>query len=213
VALAPSLTVGAASTSLSVVQGKTGTDLVSLTGDGTYAGAVTLSVSGLPSGVTASWSSNPVALSGESGSSTLTLTASSAATLGSATITVTAIGDGLTASKQITVHVTQAPGVELALSARSLSMAHTGSGAIALTVTALGGLSPVGTFTLSGLPAGITASMTNVNTATSSSMSLTLTLRGSAAAKAGSSTTTIMVTCSGGGGLYSAAQELSLELN
>jgi hypothetical protein len=91
-------------------------------------------------------------------------------------------------------------------------MVHTGTGAIALTVKALGGLSPVGSFTLSGLPAGITPSMSNLNTATSGSMSLTLTFLGSAAAKAGTSTVTITVICSGGGGSSSAAQELSLVL-
>jgi hypothetical protein len=146
-------------------------------------------------------------------SSTLTLTASSSAIVGSATITVTASGDGISASKQISVQVTQAPGVELALSAKSLSMVHTGTGAITLTVTALGGLSPVGSFTLSGLPAGINVTMTNVNVTASGSMSLTLTILGSAAARAGSSTVTITVTCSGNSGSYSAAQQLSLALN
>jgi subtilase family serine protease len=212
VAPAPTLTIGAASTSLSVVQGKTVTDAISLTGDTTYSGAASLSVSGLPSGVTASWSGNPVTLTGESGSSTFTLTSSSAAIVGSATITVTANGDGLTASKQISIQVVQAPGVQLTLGASTLSMVHTGTGAIALTVKALGGLSPVGSFTLSGLPAGITPSMSNLNTATSGSMSLTLTFLGSAAAKAGTSTVTITVICSGGGGSSSAAQELSLVL-
>src|SRR5208283_1764714 len=100
--------VSAASTALSVVQGETGTDVVSLVGNGTYSGPVSLSVSGLPSGVTASWSSNPVTLSAEIGSSTLTLTASSAAYVGSATVTITAAGDGVTASKPISLAVTQA---------------------------------------------------------------------------------------------------------
>jgi hypothetical protein len=209
----PTLTVAAASTSLSLVQGKTVADLVSFTGNGTYAGAVTLGVTGLPSGVTASWSSNPVTLGGESGSSTLTLTASSSAFVGAATVTLTAVGDGISVNKLISVQVTQSPAVELALSARSLSMIHTGTGAITVTVTALGGLSPVGVFTLCGLPVGINVTMTNMNTSTPSSMTLTLTLLGSAATKAGSSTVTITVKCSGNSGSYSASQELSLTLN
>jgi subtilase family serine protease len=211
-AIAPTLAATPASTSVSVVQGKTAMDVISLTANSTYAGAVTLSATGLPSGVTASWSSNPVTLSGDNGSSTLTLTASSVAIVGSATITVTANGDGLTASKQITVQVTQAPAVQLTLSASTLSMVHTSAGAITLTVKASGGLIPEGSFMLGGLPAGITPSISNVNTATSGSMSLTLAFTGSAAAKAGASTVTITVTCSGSGGSSSAAQELSLVL-
>ena len=210
--VAPVLAIAAASTSLSVVQGKAVTDLVSISGNATYAGPVTLSVTGLPSGVTASWSGNPVVLSAESGSSTLTLTASSAAAVGSATITVTAAGEGLLSSTQIALQVTQPAGVQLTLGVSALSMAHTSTGAITVKVTALGGLSPVGSFTLIGLPAGITPSLSNVNAATAGSMTLTLTFQGSPAAKAGNSTVTITVTCSGGGKLYSAAQELALVL-
>jgi hypothetical protein len=112
----PTLTVAAAA-SVSVAQGKTATEAVTLTGNGTYNGAVSLSVSGLPAGVTAQWSKNPVTLSGENGASTLTLTALGAATVGTAAITVTASGDGVTASRQIALQVQQAPRVQLTLGA------------------------------------------------------------------------------------------------
>ena len=105
----PTLTATPASTSLAVVQGKSVTDLVTLAGNGTYSGAVSLSVSGLPTGVTAAWSSSAVTLGSGTGTSTLTLTAAPSAAVGSATITVTASGDGLTATKQVTLHVTQGP--------------------------------------------------------------------------------------------------------
>ncbi len=85
-------------------------------------GAVTLSVSGLPSGVTASWSSNPVTLASENGSSTLTLTGSSAASLVSATVTITASGDAISATKQITVQVLPAPSLTIAAASTSLSV-------------------------------------------------------------------------------------------
>ena len=209
---APSLTIAAASTSLSVVPGQMITDVITLTGDATYSGAATFSVTGLPTGVSASWSSNPATFNGESASSTLTLTASSTAAPGSVTIKVAASGDGLTPSLQIALQVTQPPSVQMTLSASSLTMVHTSAGSISLTVKTLGGLSPVGSFMLSGLPAGITPSLSNINTSTAGTMTLTLNFQGSAAARAGTSTITITATCSGGGKLYSAAQQLSLIL-
>jgi hypothetical protein len=57
-------------------------------------------VSGLPSGVTAKFSSNPALNNSE-----LTFTASSTATEGTFTITVTGLMDGLTASTTITLTV------------------------------------------------------------------------------------------------------------
>jgi len=209
---APSLAIGAASTSLSVVQGKTVTDAISLAGDITYSGPVSLSVSGLPSGVTASWSSNPVTLSGESGSSTLTLTASSVATLESATVTVTASGDGLTVSKQLTVQVAQPPGMQLTLGASTLSVVHTASGGVAVTVTPLGGLSAATTLKVSGVPSGVTAAFSKSSFAAPGSGSATLTLSGSAAAKTGTTAVTVTVSGTSNNVSYSTSQVLSLIL-
>jgi uncharacterized membrane protein len=212
VAPSPSLTVGADSTSLPVVQGKTTTDVISLTGDVTYSGAVSLNVSGLPSGVTASWSSNPVPLTGESGSSTLTLTASSAASVGSATVTVTAAGDGVAASKQITVQVTQPPSVQLTLGASTLSMVHTSSGGTTVTVTPLGGLSAAMTLKVGGVPSGVTAAFSKSSFAAPGTGNATLTFTGSAAAKAGTTAVTVTVSGTSNAVSYSTSQVISLVL-
>ena len=103
----PTLTATAASTSVSVVRGNFVTDVIRLTGNSSYSGAATMGVSGLPSGVTASWSGNPVTLTAESGSSTLKLAASSTAAVGSSTITVTATGDGVSVSQKLTLAVSK----------------------------------------------------------------------------------------------------------
>ena len=208
----PTLTVATASTAAFVVQGRTGTDVISVTGNGTYAGAVSLSVSGLPSGVTAAWSINPVTLSGENGSSTLKLTASSAAKVGTATITVTASGDGLTASKQITVQVAQAPGVQLTLGARTLSMVHSSAGGITATVTPLGGLSAAMALTASGVPSGVAAAFSKTSFAAPGSGSAMLTFTGSTAAKAGTTAVTVTVRGTSNAISYSASQGMSLVL-
>jgi uncharacterized membrane protein len=212
VTAAPTLTVTAASTSVSLVQGKTVTDALTLTGNSAYSGAVSLSVSGLPTGVTASWSKSPVTLSAESGSSTLTLTAASTAKVGSATINVTASGDGVTATKQITLQVTQPPGLQLTLSAATLSMTHTSSGSITASMTQLGGLDVSTTLSVTGLPSGVTAALSKVSNGAAGSESGTLTFTGSSSAKAGTTAVTIKVSGASGGTTYTASQTLSLQL-
>jgi subtilase family serine protease len=74
---------------------------------GSFAGNVSLSVSGLPSGVTAAWSANPItpASSASTNSASLKLTAAQGAAPGSTSVVISAAGDGLTAEQTITVTV------------------------------------------------------------------------------------------------------------
>ena len=189
----PTLSVNAASSSLAVVQGAAVTDAVTLAGNGTYSGAVSLTVSGLPSGVTAAWSSSAVTLSAGSGTSTLTLTAAGTATVTSATVTVTGKGDGLTATKTLTLQVQQAPAIKLTASAASISMQSLGTAALTVTGTPVGGLtvaskaagSTIGV--ASGLPTGITATWSAPSVNAAGTVVWTLTLTGSPAAVASTS--------------------------
>jgi hypothetical protein len=68
---------------------------------GGFTGAVTLAASGLPSGVTASFTLNPT-----TGTSVLTLTASGAATAGTSTLTITGTSGSLTESTSLGLTVT-----------------------------------------------------------------------------------------------------------
>ena len=101
------LTLTAAASSVTVVEG--GSAMVSFTAvtGGPFSGSVNFSVSGLPAGVSASWSTNP--LTPESSASanpvTLTFTASTGALAGSSNIVVTAQGDGLSSAQRVTVAV------------------------------------------------------------------------------------------------------------
>jgi hypothetical protein len=114
---APTLALSAASSAVSVSVGTSPfdvTDLFTATGGGSFSGTVTLSVSGLPTGVTAGWSANPITPTYSSGTvtsvgtATLTLTAGGTAVVSSTptTITVTAVGDGQVKTKTIAVTVT-----------------------------------------------------------------------------------------------------------
>ena len=97
----PSFTLSASPSSLSITQGKTGTDTITVGDVDGFTGSVTLAASGLPSGVTASFATNPT-----TGNSVLTLTASSSASPGTATVTITGTSGSLTATTTISVTIT-----------------------------------------------------------------------------------------------------------
>jgi uncharacterized membrane protein len=105
----PSFTLSASPTSLSVVQGTSGSSTISTTVSGGFNSAISLSASGLPSGVTASFSPASIAAPG-SGSSTLTFTASSTATTGTTNVTVNATGGGITHTATIALTITASGG-------------------------------------------------------------------------------------------------------
>lgn len=99
----PTLTLTAASTSVPLVVGGSGAVKLTTATGGSFAGTIGFTVSGLPSGVTASWSANSItpAASVGTATTTLTLTASASARIGPAGIVVTAAGDGLTSAQNV----------------------------------------------------------------------------------------------------------------
>jgi hypothetical protein len=101
---APSFTLTDSPGSLTIVQGKSGTSTVTVNNANGFTGSVTLAASGLPSGVTAAFATNPT-----TGSSVLTLTASSTATLGSATVTIKGTSGSLTASTTVALTISCTP--------------------------------------------------------------------------------------------------------
>ncbi|HEY7872252.1 MAG TPA: PPC domain-containing protein [Rudaea sp.] len=98
--------------SVSVAQSAGASTTISVTPSNGFAGSVNFSASGLPSGVTASFS--PV---NSAASSTLTLTASSTAATGSATVTVTGTSGSLTHTTTVNLTVVAGGGGGGALTA------------------------------------------------------------------------------------------------
>lgn len=143
---APALTLTANSSSASVVRGATQTVSLTAATGGSFSGSISWTVSGLPAGVTAAWSANPLATAGSvsSNAETLTLTAAPTATLGSAQVTVTVAGDGLTASSKVTLQVTPAAGITLAASPGSISVQSLATASVTVTATPVGGLAIAG---------------------------------------------------------------------
>ena len=167
-------------TSASVVQGASGTSTITVNGINSFAGSVTLSASGLPSGVTASFSPASATTS-----STLTLTASSTATLGLATVTITGTSGSLIHTTTVSLTVTAAP--DYSLSATSASVVQGASGTSTITVTPLNSFSGLVALSASGLPSGVTASFSPASATSSSVLTLTV----SSTATVGSATVTV----------------------
>jgi hypothetical protein len=175
-------TLSASPSSLSITRGASGTGTITVTPQGGFSSSVTLSASGLPSGVTASFSPNPA-----STASTMTLTVSSAATIGTVSVTITGTSGSLTNTTTITLTVTAAPNYSLSASPSSLTLTQGGSGGSTITVNAQNGFSGNVTLSTSGLPSGVSASFSpNPATATS-----TLTFTASGTASTGTATVTI----------------------
>ena len=107
----PSFSLSDSPSSLSIAQGASGTSTITVASSDGFDSAVSLSVSGLPSGVTSSLSSSSVTPSANgSATSTLTLTASNSATAGTATVTITGTGGGLTKTTTVALTVGSSSG-------------------------------------------------------------------------------------------------------
>jgi len=97
---APSFTLARSASTLSITQGASGTDTITVGAVNGFTGSVTLAASGLPTGVTASFGTNPTTTS-----SVLTLKAGTSATAGTSTVTVTGASGSLTATTTIALTI------------------------------------------------------------------------------------------------------------
>jgi hypothetical protein len=203
----PTFTLAPSASSVSVTQGSSATDTITVTDEDGFTGSVTFTATGLPSGVTASFSP-----ASSASSSVLTLTASSSATTGSATVTITGTSGSTTATTTIalTVNAKAAAGFTLAPSASSLSVTQGSSATDTITVTDSGGFTGSVTFTATGLPSGVTASFSPTASTSSSVLTLTasssatigsaaVTIKGTLGSTTASTTITVSVSSSGTG--------------
>ncbi|HLB91316.1 MAG TPA: choice-of-anchor D domain-containing protein, partial [Terriglobales bacterium] len=148
--------------SLSVAQGSNGTSTITVVPYDGFSGSVTLSASGMPTGVTAGFSTNPT-----TSTSTLTLTVGSSTTPGTYTITVGGTSGTLSSQTFITLKVTrvEAPAVTLTpasiafpkevvgetSAAKTITMRNTGTAILDIT-----GIIPSGDFAISANTCGAT---------------------------------------------------------
>lgn len=196
VATSPTFTLTASPSSISVVQGSSGNSTITSTVMDGFDSAVTLTASGMPTGVTAGFSAGSIT---GSGSSTLTLTVASTTATGTYTITVTGTGGGITQTATVTLTVT-APvtaGFTLAASPTSLTVDERASGTVTITTAATGSFDSAIALSASGEGSGVTVSFSKTSIAAPGSGTSTMALKASRTATTG--TFTITVTATGGG--------------
>jgi hypothetical protein len=192
----PDFTIGSAPSSLTITQGSNGTSTITITSLNGFNSATTLSATGLPSGVTAAFSTNPVTPPANgNATSTLTLTASSSATTGAATVTITGTSGSTTHSTTIalTVNAASTPNFTIGASPSSLTVTQGGNGASTITITSQSSFNSATTLSATGLPSGVTAAFSTnpVTPPANGSATSTLTLTASATAITGAATVTV----------------------
>jgi hypothetical protein len=189
--------------SMTVAQGASATSAIAITRSGGFASSVALTATGLPAGVTASFS--PASTAGST--STLTLTGSSSAAAGTAAVTVTATGSGVTRTAPVTLTVNAAATADFSLSASPSSAAVTqgATATSAITITRSGGFTDIVALATTGLPSGVTATFDPAS-ATGTSSTLTFT----ASASAITSTSSVTITGTGGGQTHTLPISLSV---
>jgi len=200
----PSFSLSA--TAASVKDGGTGTSTITETITNGYNTAVTLSASGLPTGVTAAF--NPTSITG-AGASTLTFTAASTATAGSYTITVTgtpASGTAKTTTLTLTVTAAITGSFTISVSPTSGYLDRGQSGYAVVTTTASGGFNSAITFSATGIPSGVTGSFSPASVTGSGTTDFTLTVSRTAA------TGTYPITITGTGGGLTESTTLTFEV-
>jgi hypothetical protein len=210
----PDFTIGASPSSVTVNQGSSGTSTITITSLNGFNSATTLSASGLPSGVTAAFSTNPVTPPANgSATSTLTLTASSGATTGTATVTITGTSGSTTHTTTInlTVNTAAQPNFTIGASPSSVVVTQGGNGTSTVTITSQNSFSSATTLSASGLPSGVTAAFSTnpVTPPANGSAASTLTLTASATATTGTAT----VTVTGTSGSLTHSTTISLTVN
>ena len=195
-ATSPTFTLSASPSSVSIVQGSSGTSTIAVTAIDGFGSAVTLSASGQPAGVTASFNTNPVT---GSGSSVLNLVVASTTITGTYTITVSGTGGGITQTATVSLTVTAPATANFTVSASptSLTVDRGSSGHSTITTAVSGGFNSAITLSASGQGSGETVTFSPTSIAAPGSGTSSMTVTASRSASTGNHT--ITVTATGGG--------------
>src|SRR6266850_3013377 len=152
-AATPNFSLSASPSSVTIVQGgSAGTSTITITPSNGFSGSVTLSATGVPSGVTAAFGTNPA-----TSSSILTLTANGTATTGTATVTVTGTSSSLThtTTVSLTVNAAATPNFSLSASPSSVTIVQGGSaGTSTIAITPSNSFSGSVSLSATGMPSG-----------------------------------------------------------
>ena len=168
------ISVATSTSTVSAARGASATVPITVTRGGGYTGTVALSATGLPSGVTASFS--PASLAGSATTSTLTLNVDNTAAGGTSTITINASGTGVTSQTTSVTLTIPSPAITLATGSSTGTIVQGATTSIPVTITRTNGFTGPITLTVDSLPTGVTAApLTIAAGATTGTLVLTAT--------------------------------------
>jgi subtilase family serine protease len=163
-------TLSAAPSSVVIVQGVgSSASTINITPVNGFSGNVTLTAAGLPKGVTATFGENPA-----TSSSSLTFTASNKAKTGTVTVTVTGTLSNLSASTTITLTVNPLGNFALTATPKTLMIARGSSGMSTIAIIPKDTFDQNVDLIASGLPKGVTATLSQNPTTSTSTLMLTV---------------------------------------
>lgn len=168
---APDFSITSTPASQTVTPGSNTTYTTSISALNGYTGTVTLSVSGLPSGVIATFS--PTAIT-TSGSSTLTVAAAATTAAGTYTLTITGSDGTLSHSKTVSLVVSGPPDFSMTATPASQTVMHGANTTYTTSISAVNGFSGTVSLGVSGLPTGATASFSPTSITASGNATLTV---------------------------------------
>lgn len=178
----------------SIARGDGASNTLTVTRSGSFAGAVALSVQGLPAGVTTTL---PASVAAASGISTVpfVVQVASATPAGTYEIEIAGAGDGwLNAETTLSLTVTDAGAFQLSAAPASLTIQAGNSGTSTISITREGGYSGSVAFVLEDAPSGVTGTF---NPASTSANSTELTINVGPATTTGSYTLSVRGTAAG----------------
>ena len=205
----PDFSLAVSPTAQSVVQGNSATHSVTITRQGGFADAVSLSVSGLAAGMSVSFSPpSPVA----GATTTLTVTTTGATPVGNKSLTLTGTGGGITktAAFSLNVQLAAAPAFNLVVTPSAQTISQDDSTSFGVSIARLNGFSSAVALSVSGLPKKTTG--TFAPTSISGPSGTTATLSTVADANAEIGTFSLTVTASGGSPLVTRTATVTLTI-
>ncbi len=205
VASAPTLTSTLATSTINVTAGSSGTTTVTTSRNASFNSTVSFTASGAPTGVTLKFSPTTIAAPGV-GSTTITATVGATVASGTYVVNVSATGGGITKTSLLAIVVQPAPSFTLSLSPTSVSVAIGASGNVTATTSRNSTFNSSINLSVSGLPAGVTAS-TATNVASGSGTAI---LQFTVGTTATGGSYTLTVTGTGGGVTKTASLVLSV---
>jgi len=178
----PSFSLSSSASPLSIAPGKSGTSTINVNAQNGFNGTVSLGVSGLPAGVTASFSPQNATTS-----SLLTVNVPSSASPGTSTLTITGTSGTLTASTRLTLTIAGLASFTLTANPSNVTLKPGGGGGSStITLAPQNGFTGSVSLSVSGVPSGVTATW-----GTASGGGIPLNFSAASNAPAGTSTVTV----------------------